>query len=342
MQIRGPPLIRVKDVKTPLPQLPSPAIRLATALIVALSIFLSTAPAVAAPPPLLRPVEGRLLGEFDAPTATWAPGHRGVDLFAIAGTPVLAAADGVVAFAGTVVDREVLSIDHDGSGERWRTTYEPVHANVRAGQRVSRGQLVGWVMTSDECLLNCLHWGLRRGRDAYLDPLSWLAATGVRLVPETTRPAAPPAPAPAGLLPLLMGAAGAAPGEMSRPVSGPVTSPYGMRRHPVLGVWKLHDGIDYGAACGTPVAAAAAGRVVAVEHHLAYGMRVIVDHGSKDGRRLRTGYTHLSGFSVAPGQSVGTGQVLGRVGSTGYSTGCHLHFMVTLDGRSTDPAGWVK
>lgn len=312
------------------------------AILTCVLLGLAQAPCASAEPPgLLRPVEGRLVRAFDAPVAQWAPGHRGVDLFAIVGTPVLAAADGTIAHAGMVVDRPVLSIDHVGP-EGWRTTYEPVHATVTAGQRVTRGQLVGWVAASDECLVNCLHWGLRQGNSHYVDPLAWLASGGVRLLPTGTRVATPASPAPRALLPLLqqdpMPPSSA---SLKRPVSGPVTSPFGMRLHPVLKVWRLHDGIDYAGACGTPVAASAAGRVVLVEHHIAYGLRVVVDHGVVDGRRVRTAYTHLSRASVGLGQAVRQAEPLGAIGSTGWSTGCHLHFIVWADGSPTDPAGWV-
>lgn len=107
-----------------------------------------------------------------------------------------------------------------------------------------------------------------------------------------------------------------------RPVPGPITSGYGSRVHPVLGYTKMHDGVDFGAACGTPVKAAKAGTVVAVEYHPASGNRVKVDHGNGQ----ITGYYHLQGFNVTKGQQVNAGDVVGFVGSTGRSTGCHLHF----------------
>ena len=115
-----------------------------------------------------------------------------------------------------------------------------------------------------------------------------------------------------------------------------------MRYHPVLHVWKLHDGMDFGAGCGTPVHSAAAGRVVLVQAAIGYGNRVVVEHGTIGGHRLRTSYNHLSAFDVAEGQVVTQGQVVGRVGSTGFSTGCHLHFMVWQDGEVTDPSRFVR
>jgi len=107
-----------------------------------------------------------------------------------------------------------------------------------------------------------------------------------------------------------------------RPVGGPITSGYGGRVHPVLGYYKGHDGVDFGAACGTPVGAAQAGTVVAVEYHHASGNRVKIDHGNG----VVTGYYHLQGFSTSVGSTVSAGETVGYVGSTGRSTGCHLHF----------------
>ena len=272
---------------------------------------------------------------FAGPPKPWLPGHRGVDLAGSPGTPVAAAADGTVAFVGRVVDRDVVSIDHAGG---YRTTYEPVQAVVARGARVTAGQLIGHVQTGAECSSGCLHWGLRQGRD-YLDPMAWLSATGVRLLPLDARPrplVLPPAP-PSASGPLPPASAG-----LARPAPGPVTSPCGMRLHPVLHVWKLHDGMDFGASCGTPVRSSAAGRVVAVQAVLGYGNRVVVEHGTIGGHATRTSYNHLSGFSVRTGQSVAQGQTVGTVGSTGFSTGCHLHYMVWQDGRVTDPARFAR
>lgn len=285
------------------------------------------------PPVLLRPVPGGVVRPFEAPAQRWGAGHRGVDLSAAVGAPVLAAADGTVAFVGRVVDRDVLSIDHAGG---YRTTYEPVHAVVRAGEHVSLGQLVGYLEAGDECPSGCLHLGLRQGRD-YLDPMAWLSADGVRLLPNGSHPQARPvAPAPASLMPELQAPVGAS-GALARPVQAPITSPFGMRFHPVLHVWKLHDGTDFGAPCGARVGSAASGRVVAVEYNIAYGNRVVVDHGSVGGVPTRTAYNHLTDTSVSIGQVVRQGQLVGHVGTTGFSTGCHLHFMVWRKGELTNP-----
>ena len=130
-------------------------------------------------------------------------------------------------------------------------------------------------------------------------------------------------------------------GTLSRPVSGPITSPYGMRRHPITRVYKLHDGTDFGSGCGTPIRAAAAGTIIEQYYNGAYGNRVILNNGVKRGKSVVTTYNHLSRFAKSRGSRVSRGQVIGYVGSTGYSTGCHLHFMVIANGRTTNPMGWL-
>ena len=114
-------------------------------------------------------------------------------------------------------------------------------------------------------------------------------------------------------------------------MSGPITSPYGRRLHPILHVWKLHDGTDFGASCGAPIRAAASGRVTNRSFNSGYGNRLMIDHGTLSGRRVTTGYNHASRYIVGVGATVRRGQVVGYVGSTGYSTGCHLHLMMWLD-----------
>ncbi|MDO5080355.1 M23 family metallopeptidase [Buchananella hordeovulneris] len=118
-----------------------------------------------------KPVPGGVVRPFSLPAHRWLPGHRGVDLAAAAGSPVHAAGDGTVAFAGVVAGKPVVSLDHaDGI----RTTYEPVVASVQAGQAVRRGQVIGILQPGHLPDGDALHWGARRGRDRYLDPLTLL------------------------------------------------------------------------------------------------------------------------------------------------------------------------
>jgi murein DD-endopeptidase MepM/ murein hydrolase activator NlpD len=126
----------------------------------------------------------------------------------------------------------------------------------------------------------------------------------------------------------------------SYPVPGHITSPFGMRFHPVLRYWKLHDGTDFGAACGTPIRAPRSGRVAERYYNAGYGNRLMIDHGHLGGRYVTTGYNHASRYIVRVGQRVHKGQVIGYVGSTGFSTGCHLHLMVWLNGRLRNPMTW--
>ena len=117
------------------------------------------------------------------------------------------------------------------------------------------------------------------------------------------------------------------------PVAGRITSRFGSRRHPILGFARFHSGIDFGAAWGSPIAAAADGVVVGAGWSGGYGRQVRVAH---DGGVLTT-YSHMSGIAAAPGETVRQGQVIGYVGSTGLSTGPHLHFEVRVNGRAVDP-----
>ena len=145
----------------------------------------SAAGAPGATPALDPPLDPPLVvaRPFDAPPQPWAAGHRGVDLAARPGQVVRAPDAGVVTFAGTVVDRGVVTVTHAGG---LRSTMEPVQWSVRAGQRVLRGQTVGTVAAGPgHCVpATCLHWGLRRG-DRYLDPMRWVLDRGpVVLLPS--------------------------------------------------------------------------------------------------------------------------------------------------------------
>jgi murein DD-endopeptidase MepM/ murein hydrolase activator NlpD len=128
--------------------------------------------------------------------------------------------------------------------------------------------------------------------------------------------------------------------NFSYPVYGPITSPYGMRFHPILRYWKLHDGTDFKAGCGAVMRAPYSGRVAERYYNGGYGNRLMIDHGYVRGKFVTTGYNHAIRYTVRVGQRVRKGQVIGYVGSTGYSTGCHLHLMVWLNGRVTNPMRW--
>lgn len=130
-------------------------------------------------------------------------------------------------------------------------------------------------------------------------------------------------------------------GALAWPVQGYISSQFGMRFHPVYRRWSLHDGTDIASPCGTPIRAAADGRVVAAYFNSAYGNRLILNNEVLRGRGVATTYNHMNGFAVSAGQRVQQGDVIGFVGDTGASTGCHLHFMVLVNGRPVDPMAWL-
>jgi murein DD-endopeptidase MepM/ murein hydrolase activator NlpD len=130
---------------------------------------------------------------------------------------------------------------------------------------------------------------------------------------------------------------------LSMPVHGnpPITSPYGMRMHPITHVYKLHDGTDFGVPCGTPVYAAASGTVLQEYYNYGYGNRLILNNGIMRGKNIVTTYNHLSSYVAHPGNRVKRGQLIAYSGTTGYSTGCHLHFMVLVNGATVQPMNWL-
>jgi murein DD-endopeptidase MepM/ murein hydrolase activator NlpD len=125
------------------------------------------------------------------------------------------------------------------------------------------------------------------------------------------------------------------------PVAGWKSSDFGWRYDPYYHVWQLHAGVDLAAGGGAPIFAAASGRVIRAGWNGGYGNFTCVSHGTYEGEGLSTCYAHQSRILVDPGQWVRAGQVIGRVGTTGASTGYHLHFEVRLDGRPVQPLGFL-
>lgn len=122
------------------------------------------------------------------------------------------------------------------------------------------------------------------------------------------------------------------------PSSNVITSPFGMRLHPVLGVYRMHTGIDIAANTGASIVAAADGQVIFSGYYGGYGYTVIIDHG--DG--ISTLYAHNSALLVKEGDTVKRGQVIAKAGSTGLSTGPHLNFEVRKNGVPVNPMDWLK
>jgi murein DD-endopeptidase MepM/ murein hydrolase activator NlpD len=121
------------------------------------------------------------------------------------------------------------------------------------------------------------------------------------------------------------------------PVNGSIGSGFGPRTHPIYGGSRMHTGVDIGASQGTPIKAAGDGVVKMAGVNGGYGNWTLIDHGGG----LATGYGHQSRIAVSVGQHVSTGEVIGYVGSTGASTGPHLHWEVRVNGNPVDPMGWV-
>lgn len=125
-------------------------------------------------------------------------------------------------------------------------------------------------------------------------------------------------------------------GQFALPVNGPTTSEFEWRINPILGTRELHSGLDLGVPCGTPVHASGDGTVVHAAVTGGYGNSVWIDHGGG----IVTTYNHMEKYATTDGASVKRGDVIGYVGSTGLSTGCHMHWEVRVGGTPVNPRGW--
>ncbi len=126
-----------------------------------------------------------------------------------------------------------------------------------------------------------------------------------------------------------------------KPISGPITSPFGWRIHPIFKSRIFHSGIDIGGPNGGAIQASNDGKVIYSGWYGGYGKCVILDHGVVNGQPITTLYAHMSSIAVSNGQMVKKGQTLGREGSTGYSTGPHCHFEVRVNGKPTNPLNYI-
>lgn len=130
-------------------------------------------------------------------------------------------------------------------------------------------------------------------------------------------------------------------GLLFRPVPGYVTSPFGWRTHPIYGYRSFHDGVDFSAPCGTSVRSVRGGTVISKVWSDVYGNRLFVDLGKVNGKSMTAVYNHLDSYTVDRGQQVSRGSVIARAGNTGWSTGCHLHLTILVNGTPMDPMGYM-
>lgn len=126
-----------------------------------------------------------------------------------------------------------------------------------------------------------------------------------------------------------------------KPIYGRITSPFGWRRHPIFNSRSFHSGVDIGGPYNGNVRASNSGKVIYSGWYGGYGKVVILDHGQVNGIPTTTLYAHLNSSRVTPGEYVSKGQVVGREGTTGYSTGPHVHFEVRANGRPNNPLNYI-
>ncbi|MGC3993153.1 MAG: peptidoglycan DD-metalloendopeptidase family protein [Propionicimonas sp.] len=131
-------------------------------------------------------------------------------------------------------------------------------------------------------------------------------------------------------------------GGFIKPVNAPAGSGFGMRLHPILHYWRMHWGTDFGAACGAPIRAMANGRVISAGWTTyGFGNFTLISYGHMKGAQLVSGYAHQSKIIVHAGQHVKQGQIVGYVGTTGLSTGCHLHLQIYRNGVRVNPMNYL-
>jgi len=206
--------------------------------------------------------------------------------------------------------RDILRLRGEIWGKRERLL--SLQAEQRARQGTLRRQLA-----QKQRLMEAIN----RDRRMYEQSLAELEQTEREIEAMIRRLSRPLAPALRGS------------GRYVRPVNGPVVSRFGMRRHPILGGSRFHNGLDLAAPYGSPIRAVDHGCVLFAGWKGGFGLTVILDHGNG----IQTLYGHCSSILVSSGQTVRRGQVIARVGSTGLSTGPHLHFTVYRNGQAVNP-----
>ena len=274
--------------------------------------------------------------------------HKGDDLIAPRGTPVLAAAGGQVTRAGYHYSYgNYVVIDHglDSNGHRWTTLYAHLAAiTVQEGQTVAQGDSIGTVGSTGNSTSNHLHLELQCD-DSLVPPQYYLPYSGTLLgKPDADGSLLALLQDPA-MLDLAVQKAGAAQlrhtGAFRCPLSSYSTVSQLFGDDPAAP--KPHTGLDLAAETGTPVLAAADGVVLAAGYDPDKGYYLLLYHGiGDDGAARTTLYSQLQGQTpLAIGTMVQAGQVLGAVGNSGMSTGPHLHLELWRDGTAVDPAGEI-
>lgn len=130
-------------------------------------------------------------------------------------------------------------------------------------------------------------------------------------------------------------------GGFLKPIAGRITSPFGWRTHPIFNSRTFHSGVDIGGPNYGNIVASNAGKVIYCGWYGGYGKVVILDHGTVNGHPTTTLYAHMSSVLVSNGQQVSKGQVIGKEGTTGYSTGPHCHFEVRINGKPNNPLNYI-
>ena len=263
-------------------------------------------------------------------------GHRGDDLCAAEGTEIYAAADGVVLAAQEHYSwGNFVEIDHgtDADGLRWVTLYAHMKScAVQVGQTVTAGQVIGYVGSTGNATGNACHFEMQVN-GTLVEP-RYFTAYGGSDAAELTQEKADE---------ILAEAVRRAASDQVTAADGAALSGVDLFTLPVAPPPQVsgydpengHPGIDFAAEEGTEVYAVADGIVTAADYDAEKGNYVVLDHGGG----LETEYQHMKSLLVSAGQSVVQGQVLGYVGSTGNSTGPHLHFEARQDGAPADLTG---
>lgn len=237
----------------------------------------------------------------------------------------LSAAQAPAAAAPAVASAAWLSALGTVVGDQFAQSATVVRAQADAGAAESGALAKGDKVTVTDVVLNGFRQVSIGGKVGYVQ---------ADLLGE--RAPAQPAAAPA--------AKTVAAGKLLWPTAGSIGSPWGMRRHPILGYVRMHGGVDIGGASGQPIYAAADGVVTkaAYGYNSGSGNNVRIDHGMLGGKDLETAYLHMLTLKVKVGQQVKRGQLIGTVGSTGLSTAPHLHFSVYVSGVNSNPARYLQ